>query len=227
MSNLSQYLGTLLTDDDALRAFLADPVGQASKHGLTKAERAVLRRVLTSASTGSVNGYSVVRPLSGYRMAAGLLQHVIHHSAAHHANKMAGSDLNTLTIFYGPEPDDPGYKYNANQISFMVPGSTIGEMMENAQDSSGGAFAYENASGSFPDPGPFIGTIIINGAAYNAPPSDDGSPFWVYRVNGQPGDPGQSYENFPVPEGGVVTWQVIAPSGPKCPPIQHENVQLT
>lgn len=58
---LPQYLNKLNQDDDALRAFLADPIKEADAANLSKAERAVLRRVVTTGSNGSVNGYSIVK----------------------------------------------------------------------------------------------------------------------------------------------------------------------
>ena len=44
-SNLLNYISLLMHDDDALKTFLVDPITDAEgKHGITKAERAVLRR---------------------------------------------------------------------------------------------------------------------------------------------------------------------------------------
>ncbi len=78
-SKLLNYISHLMSDDDALNRYLADPITDAEeKHGLTKAERAVLRRTVHHMSNNSLNGYSLVRDLNSYRRSLRLLQNVLH-----------------------------------------------------------------------------------------------------------------------------------------------------
>jgi hypothetical protein len=78
-SNLLNYVHLLLSDDDALKNFLVDPITEAEgKHGITKAERAVLRRTVAHLSNKSANGYTVSRHLESYRRSLRLLQNVLH-----------------------------------------------------------------------------------------------------------------------------------------------------
>lgn len=91
-SNLLTYISTLLQDDGALKRFVVDPITDAEgKYCLTKAERAVLRRVVSGLSNKSVNGFSMERTLDSYRRSLRLLQNVLHNtgtkmSAAMHSN---------------------------------------------------------------------------------------------------------------------------------------------
>lgn len=82
---LDQYIGKLMSDDDELKKFLADPSNGGLEHGISKAERAVLRRTVASLSNNSKNGYSVQRDYGSYRRSLRLLQNVLHQHASHHA----------------------------------------------------------------------------------------------------------------------------------------------
>jgi hypothetical protein len=77
-SNLLNYISLLLNDDDALNQFLVDPIQAEEAHGITKAERAVLRRTVAHLSNKSKNGYTVNRHLGSYRRSLRLLQNVLH-----------------------------------------------------------------------------------------------------------------------------------------------------
>ncbi len=78
-SKLLNYISLLLSDDEALQRFLIDPITDAEgKYGLTKAERAVLRRTVFHLSNRSLNGYTLVRHLGSYRRSLRLLQNVLH-----------------------------------------------------------------------------------------------------------------------------------------------------
>ncbi|MFK7783618.1 MAG: hypothetical protein AB8B56_00810, partial [Crocinitomicaceae bacterium] len=79
-SNLLNYISLLMHDDDALHAFLTDPIQAEENHGITKAERSVLRRTVAHLSNNSKNGYSVERQLSSYRRSLRLLQNVFHNA---------------------------------------------------------------------------------------------------------------------------------------------------
>ena len=77
-SKLLNYISHLMHDDDALHKFSVDPITTSEKeHGLTKAERAVLRRTIHGLSNNSVNGYSLQRNLDSYRRSLRLLQNVL------------------------------------------------------------------------------------------------------------------------------------------------------
>lgn len=77
-SNLLNYIGLLMKDDDALKSFLKDPIAAEGSHGITKAERAVLRRTVAHLSNNSKNGYTVTRHFGSYRRSLRLLQNVLH-----------------------------------------------------------------------------------------------------------------------------------------------------
>ena len=78
-SNLLDYINLLMKDDVALKNFLVDPITEAEgTHGITKAERAVLRRTVSHLSNKSKNGYTVSRHLGSYRRSLRLLQNVLH-----------------------------------------------------------------------------------------------------------------------------------------------------
>lgn len=216
MTPLNDYMSLLLGDDDSLKAFLADPVGQSTQHHLTKAERSVLRRVVTTASTDSSNGYAVVRPLSAYRQAIRLMQNVLHHSmGAAHSN--AANATNTLILYYSGNPSDPSTNPYAQHQFFYGTGSTIGELMQNIQ-ATGQALSYADVPNN---PGQYIESFTINGSVYSAPPSSNlfsDTAFWFYSINGLAGPTtihgtkGQSYAQFAIQPGQVVYWQVIAPT---------------
>ncbi len=78
-SNLLNYIGHLLANEQALDAFLIDPITEPEgQHGLTKAERSILRRTIANLSNKSVNGYTIKRDYSSYRRSLRLLQNVLH-----------------------------------------------------------------------------------------------------------------------------------------------------
>jgi hypothetical protein len=82
MSNLLKYVEHLLHDDSALQTFIVDPITQAeNSFGLSKAERAVLRRTVANLANTSVNGFSMARSLLSYRRSLRLLQNVLHTSS--------------------------------------------------------------------------------------------------------------------------------------------------
>lgn len=219
MTPMNEYLHTLLGNDEKLKHFLADPVGECEAHGLSKAERSVLRRVTTSASTDSTNGYAIVRPLEAYRQAIRMVQNVMHNNMG--TALAAGANAsNALYLYYSGDPSQPTVNPYTNGAYYYGTGSTIGELMENIV-ASGGGLSYADATGAYPDPGPFIGSFTVGGGTYNAPPpfttEDDDIPFWFFSVNGFPGPMnsgknGQSYYDFAISPGDVVYWQVIAPS---------------
>jgi hypothetical protein len=87
-------------DDDALKTFLVDPITDAEgKHGITKAERAVLRRTIAHLSNNSKNGYSVNRELGSYRRSLRLLQNVLHNVGSKMVQDVAKDPENDATVY--------------------------------------------------------------------------------------------------------------------------------
>ena len=105
-SNLLNYIEHLLDEgnESQLRKFVVDPITSAENdHGLTKAERAVLRRVVSGLSNNSVNGYSIDRSLSSYRRSLRLLQNVLHNVGTKMVqDHLVTEDTNTysLVLYY-------------------------------------------------------------------------------------------------------------------------------
>ena len=79
-SKLDAYIQTLLSSDEALEQFIKDPLVSENSHGLTKAERSVLRRSVVHLPPTAKSGFAAVRSLSSYRRSLRLLQNVIHNS---------------------------------------------------------------------------------------------------------------------------------------------------
>jgi len=214
MTPFNNYLHRLMADPDALRAFLGDPIGQSDAHGLSKAERSVLRRVLAGASTASTNGYAIVRPLEAYQQGVRMLQNVMHRSMG--AALAAGNAAaNTLVVYYGSDSRNPGTDPYANAEHFQGSGDTIADLMASIA-ANNPALQYADASGFSH---PIIESFTINGAVYSAPPHDAATsedPFWFYSINGGPspntaGGISESYAEAKISPGDVVYWQVIAP----------------
>lgn len=205
----TKYLSKLNHDDDALKQFLADPIGEADAHGLSKAERAVLRRVVAMGSNGSVNGYSIVKPLAGYRQAVQMMQNVMHSNMG--AVAAASAEAQHTMLVYIPTSADP---YGAVQ-SFTGNGDTIGALMDDIVASYGPErFDYTPTGGAVVD------TITVNGHVIDAPPTNKaGVPFWFWSVDGK-ASPNtihgtgaeKSYRDFSLDGLNTVVWQVIAPT---------------
>jgi len=126
-----------LKDDEALHKFLADPTNGAEEYGITKAERAVLRRVLAHLSNKSKNGYSVARQNSSYRRSLRLLQNVLHNHGSKQVTSASSDSGNTITVYVTGDPSNPGAPYDdpdksyADYVYFTgeVGATTIGEAM--------------------------------------------------------------------------------------------------
>lgn len=110
MSTLDNYISKLLSDNDALEAFIDDPKGQAKLNHLSKADGSILRRSVNDLPATSKSGLSIRRPLSSYRSSIRLLQNVLHN---YHGQKIASQQgkeivyLPTILIYYN---DTPGWK---------------------------------------------------------------------------------------------------------------------
>lgn len=134
-SNLLNYINLLMHHDDALHQFLADPIQAEEKHGITKAERAVLRRTVAHLSNNSKNGYSVARQLGSYRRSLRLLQNVLHHVGS----KM----IQDATAQVTSDDDADSYQYSLIVYYPNVSKDTDFTEMTNSdvQDDYGGPYA--------------------------------------------------------------------------------------
>lgn len=239
MSKLNDYISKLMHNDKALKDFLVDPIQSAEdQHGLTKAQRSVLRRVITHLSNSSTNGYSLTRSLGSYRRSLRLLQNVMHVERGHATAVQAqGNDdaatTHTIVIYYNGNPHDPTAPnpYSFAMSSFTGTGETIGDVMNNAVD------IYNNKLSSLitVDANGYLTTFTVPnqyihpGTYYVALPTSlsDNDPFWFYSVNGTALNSSQNYmnqyasfgyagqrftdyslKNFP---NSTIFWQVIAP----------------
>ncbi|MEO0777551.1 MAG: hypothetical protein AAF146_13375 [Bacteroidota bacterium] len=138
-SQLLNYIGHLMSNDDALHHFLADPITNAEKAGLTKAERAVMRRVVTHLSNNALNGYSITRDPSSYRRSLRLLQNVLRHVGA----KML-QDHQQMLGHVAPElvrsEADPTDS-NTYTLEIYLPDTTGGEYYLKTNSDIGNAYA--------------------------------------------------------------------------------------
>jgi hypothetical protein len=83
MANLLKYISHLFQNESALKTFIVDPITEAeNEHGLSKAERAVLRRTVAHLPNTALSGFSMERTLKSYRRSLRLLQNVLHTSGA-------------------------------------------------------------------------------------------------------------------------------------------------
>ncbi|MEL6132155.1 MAG: hypothetical protein AAFR59_02185 [Bacteroidota bacterium] len=138
--SLDQYISKLMTDDAALQSFIADPTNGGTEYGITKAERAVLRRVIAHLSNNSKNGYGIVRQLDSYRRSLRLLQNVLHKHSANHVAQVASAEDNTyhIRVYVTGDIKTPGAPYTnpalayQNYVTYTVQGDyqTLGEAMQ-------------------------------------------------------------------------------------------------
>lgn len=138
-SNLDGFISKLMSDDSALKKFLADPTNGGQEHGITKAERAVLRRVTAHLSNKSKNGLGIQRDLGSYRRSLRLLQNVLHKHGATHASILEASESTPYTfhVYFTGDPKHPGAPYEnpslayTTYVTFTKSGTftTIGEAM--------------------------------------------------------------------------------------------------
>ncbi|WP_299256012.1 hypothetical protein [uncultured Aquimarina sp.] len=101
-SNLDNYIQHLMLDDQALEQFIKNPLASESNYGLTKAERAVMRRVVQHLPATSKSGFGLRTKIS-YRRSLRLLQNVLHNSASKmHTNVLrANSDVESSEVKNG------------------------------------------------------------------------------------------------------------------------------
>ncbi len=121
--SLDQFISQLMNDDASLKKFLADPTNGGQEHGISKAERAVLRRTMAHLSNNSKNGYSVERHYGSYRRSLRLLQNVLHQHSSHHAvGQMAlAAAANTSVnfhIYFTGNQNTPGAPYDNPSLAY-------------------------------------------------------------------------------------------------------------
>lgn len=214
MASLHDYISKLMTNDQALHDFLVDPIKAGEQeHGLSKAERSVLRRTVHHLSNGSKNGYSLARDLGSYRRSLRLLQNVLHTAAGKElSDQSQNSDQHYVYIFYNGRPGNysgatnqqANYPYSHYFIAYGN-GSTIGEVMNDAtilstgerlseyftnqelpDPVSGGTSPYINSftvPGGFPGSGQYTANFVSEGSTSPILPD---YVFWFYSVNGRP-----------------------------------------
>ena len=232
-NHFSVYLRKLLSDDDALKKFLADPIGSSEAAKLTKAERSVLRRALVGASTASTNGYAIVRPLAGYRQAVAMVYNVMRNQALSMMNATETSSV-IIAVSWGPDSSNPGLHPFLNYAYWISPQTnsvTIAQAMDAVKNEmSQYSSTNENFDLVYNDdqkflPKRIIGSFDILGATYSAPPQNRNTstaPFWFWSINGYPnpndsGALGESYADSSADSsailhpGDIVYWDCIAP----------------
>ena len=212
-------------DDATLEQFLQDPIkGAEDDHGLTKAERSVLRRVVAGISHNSTNGMALHRSLNSYRRSIRLVQNVLHKHSGHMLAQAGG---NTITLYYGPDPSSPGSNPYANYVQGVGSGSTIADVLGSVSSWTTGAgepakVSYDTITNG---DGTFIISFTINDEKYEAVPGPRTTklPFWFYSVDGKAlengkvnpdaeyGYDGQPFGDYSVTPGEPIFWQCIAP----------------
>ncbi|MDG1333793.1 MAG: hypothetical protein P8P74_15760 [Crocinitomicaceae bacterium] len=214
-SNLLNYISLLMHNDDALKAFLKDPIQAEENHGITKAERSVIRRTVAHLSNNSKNGYSVSRHLSSYRRSLRLLQNVLHNVGSKMTQDAkaqpdaADASYTFSMIFYFPnntasgpvdftgktnaDVDRVGGPYAWNTPSYSVtldnPNPTVQEVYDavNATYFATPVMPYETVDSGG---NPYVKAIIPLGvypitADLSQYTLDDDYVFWFYSINGK------------------------------------------
>lgn len=220
-SNLGNYVRKLLSDDAALKAFLVDPIGEAEgKNGLTKAERAVLRRTVFHLSNNSKNGYSLERHLGSYRRSLRLLQNVLDNygSKAVMDHQKASRDADdssydyTIEVYYPDVSKDTDYTCKTNDdvnddggpyaeknsytVSLSSDSATIEEvLLEVNKENADFIFESVSVNGSeyvsaFKIDGLEVSADISNSCYDLAENPDADYTFWFYTINGKPNQGG-------------------------------------
>jgi len=216
-SNLLNFIHLLMTDDRVLKRFLVDPITEAEgKYGITKAERAVLRRTISHLSNRSANGYTVSRHLGSYRRSLRLLQNVLHNVGSKmvqdvmvHPNASEASYTFSM-IFSFPNdvasgPVDFTFKTNADvekvggpyawstpayAVTLDTPNPTVQQVYDavNARYFATPVMPYEPVTIGGSE---YVKAIIPLGvypvtADLSQYNLDDDYVFWFYSINGKP-----------------------------------------
>ena len=236
----SVFLRNLLSDDDLLKKFLADPVKTGAESGISKAHWSVVRRVLVGASTASTNGYSIVRPLSGYRQAVKMLYNVMRQqslTALTSASDCSGGAV-AIAVSWGPDVTNPGFHPFLNVAVWIlqpVPtpisiATAMDEIKKSGEPSKlctyGPNFQLDFEDEPSFNPKRIIQSFEIQNNRYYAPPGNHAYPFWFWSINGYPnphdsGTFGESYADAVLYPGDIAYWDCIVPDSkygfPACP----------
>lgn len=212
MSKLDSYISKLLSNDDALKSFLVDPIkASEDENGLSKGQRSVLRRVVANLSNNSTNGFGIVRHLDSYRRSIRLLQNVLHlergaaindHGEALKSNNDKADDsyqYYTIYVYYNGDANNPQgsiyepsrqYAYHITYISYAPVGATIETIMNAAYDRFGNRLINNYRAQQYTG-GVAVTSFIIppqyaGQGNYYAPPTDvtQRVPFWYFSVGG-------------------------------------------
>lgn len=169
-SNLLTYLGSLLSDDAVLMNFLIDPITEAEgTHGLTKAERSVLRRTVAHLSNKALNGFTMARHLGSYRRSLRLLQNVLHN---------VGSKMVQDTMLTASSTDDQLSGSYTFSVIYNLPTVASGPVDFTCQtnavvDQYGGPYAFSTPAYTvqLPNPNPTIQEVMdeVNKVYYSSP----------------------------------------------------------
>ena len=212
-SNLLNYISHLMQNDEALHKFTIDPITTSEKeHGLTKAERAVLRRTVHGLSNNSTNGYSIVRNLDSYRRSLRLLQNVLHNVGSKMVmdNLVVDDNMYTFTVFvyfpYVTEEKDANFTcrtnsyvsrfggpYRTNYVNTFTatlnnPNPTIKEVMDNSELPTYQSVIINNEEfvKGFQVPAFYI-SADLSDERYNLSKNSKAHyVFWFYTINGTP-----------------------------------------
>jgi len=231
-----------MNNDNALHKFTIDPITTAEhEHGLTKAERAVLRRTLHGLSNNSTNGYSIVRNLDSYRRSLRLLQNVLkntgHKILQDAMETKEGQYTFSVQAFFPPNIGSDnaiftckdndyvnqtfGSPYGAFGSIYSAKLDKINPSIKEVMDASGISYETVDINGKS-----FISAFNIydfsvkadiSNECYNLDKHPDAdSVFWFYSINGKanPGNSGSAGESFAdvtLTPNDTVFWQLIAP----------------
>jgi hypothetical protein len=194
MPNLLNYISHLMQHDDALKTFIVDPITEAeNEHGLSKAERAVLRRTVAHLPNTSLNGFSMERTMQSYRRSLRLLQNVLHTSGMdmvhdHVMNETEDTETDGLSKFFyrlvvcypnlapgsindftckpnNPNSGYPYQKFTTFLVQSNLPNITIGALLQQVKGRYPTRFNFQTVPIGRD---PFISQITINGITIKA-----------------------------------------------------------
>ena len=222
--------------DLPLTQLLLQTTTSEEERGLTKAERAVLRRKAHGLSNNSVNGYYRQQNLDSYQRSLRLLQNVLCNVGSKMimdtAQETEGQYTFGVQIFYPNDAHDftcatnrdvdrRGGAYATSKHVYAVTSDNINPTIEDIMNSAGIKYKTVSLSRDI-----FIASITIDGQQFTAdlidscydlkkhPDAD--KVFWFYSINGtaNPGNSGQAGQSFTtvrLTPNDTVVWQLIAP----------------
>lgn len=239
-SNLDKYISTLMSNDNELAKFIKNPEQSEEEHGITKAERSVLRRVVQHLPATSKSKFGA-RGKGSYRRSLRLLQNVLHNNATKipHATKeeaIEGRDYYYLMIYYpAGGPGDYTGKTNAEIASYATASPLYPLLLTSKTDEHGAYVTVEdimNAAAEYYRIQYTVKDAVVTEISdyiadltdprYDLKLHPDANyVFWFYSVNGHPSKTNKeegprtagsgSFTTFKVRPYDRVFWQLIAP----------------